>query len=142
MEESIQRDIDDTFPLDLCHARHRRIVVQTRIIDDDLNGSRFEEISKRLFRGSPFDNIERRGPRRSPVRDNFSRHLFSRLRMSVSMDNNGIPISCQPLANDSADGSASACHECTFFHHVPFTKIDARPSIIKHVPWITAKEYM
>ena len=32
MKEPMERDIDDMFPLAVCHSRHRRIVVQTCII--------------------------------------------------------------------------------------------------------------
>src|SRR5215467_5550659 len=141
MEEPVQRNIDHMLPLFPCHPGHWRILVYARIIDDDLNRPSCEKLTKRLGRRSRIDDIEPRHAGRPTVRNNLLRHLFSCLGMPVSMHDDGITVSGQPLANDGTDGTASACHEGTFAGHddTAFTKIDARPSMIARASCMTTK---
>ena len=119
------------FPLAVCHSRHRRIVVQTCIIHHNLNGPGVEEITKGRCRRRSIDDIERRHAGCTAVCNDFVRHLLSGFSMPMRMDNHGVPISRQPLADDRPYGSASSRDERTLLghHRGALTKIDARPSM-------------
>src|SRR5689334_11121663 len=104
--------------------------MRTGVIDEDLNRPCQEEMLERPRGRCAIDDVKTGHAGGTAARDYFFGHVPGGLGMTMGVHDDGIPIRSQPLADRGPDGSAAACHECTFLHRtVDCMKIAARPSM-------------
>lgn len=112
VEKAVERDVDHAAPLLARHAHERRVVVNARIVHENLHGRVLHELRERGFGGVGVGHVEGDGVRAAARRLDTPRDGLGRVEMPVSVHPDFVARLRERFANGLADCAAAACHEC------------------------------